>query len=317
MSKKCLVTRLNGVTKNNSIPRFGFIKVKVEAVASPTKVTQGFLFNPTENTVITIDGDGYFTDESLSQNLGKTKSVNAGTLSPVYVSNGNFYVNIPKKVTTFIPKNNSSQNGTAEANNKSFDIDQLKFSTNIGFMEISCTGAYGDIASFANMTSLKDLYVSSAKGLYGNIASLNKCPITIFYAENTNLGGDIANLRNCSICVLQGSTGFYGNIENMPNIAHGYFQGNAIYGDVSKLNKASLLTGATCNWSWKNERSSDKTIIAFTDGNFGSDLDAMLINQAKCAAGSIKTIKVQGTRTNASDAAIAALQGKGYTVSIS
>lgn len=317
MSDKCLVTRLNGVVANNSIPRLGFIKVKVEAVASPTKVTQGFLFNPTKNTVITIDGDGYFTDESLSQNLGKTKSVNSGTFSPVYVSNGNFYVNIPKKVTTFIPKNNSSQNGTAEANNKSFDIEQLKFSTNIGFMEISNTGAYGDIASFANMASLNDLYVSNAKDLYGNIASLNKCPITTFYAENTNLGGDIANLRNCSICILQGSTGFHGNIENMPNVVHGYFQGNAIYGDVSKLNKASLLTGATCNWSWKNERSSDKTIIAFTDGNFGSDLDAMLINQAKCAAGSIKTIKVQGTRTNASDAAIAALQGKGYTVSIS
>ena len=316
MNNKCLVTRLNGVAENNSIPRLGFIKVKVEAVTSPTNVTQGFLFNPIRNTVMTIDGDGYFTDESLSQNLGKTKSVNAGTLIPVYVSNGNFYVNIPKKVTTFIPKNNSSQNGGAQANNKSFDIEQLKFSTNIGFMEISNTGAYGDIASFANMTSLRDLYVSNLKGLYGNISSLNKCPITTFYAENTNLGGDIANLRNCSICVIQGSTGFYGNIENMPNVAHGYFQGNAIYGDVSKLNKASLLTGATCNWSWKSERSSDKTIIAFTDGNFGSDLDAMLINQAKCVAGSIKTIRVQGTRTNASDAAIAALQGKGYTVSI-
>lgn len=317
MNNKCLVTRLNGVIENNSIPRLGFIKVKVEAVASPTKVTQGFLFNPTKNTVITIDGDGYFTDESLSQNLGKTKSVNAGTLSPVYVSNGNFYVNIPKNVTTFIPKNNSSQNGTAQANNKSFDIEQLKFSTSIGFMEISNTGAYGDIASFANMTSLKDLYVSSSKGLYGNISSLNKCPITSFFAENTNLVGDIANLRNCSFCVIQRSTGFYGNIENMLNVAHGYFQGNAIYGDVSKLNGAQLLTGATCNWSWKSERSSDKTIIAFTNGNFGSDLDAMLINQAKCAVGSIKTIMVEGTRTNASDAAIAALQGKGYTVSIS
>ena len=316
MNNKCLVTRLNGVVENNSIPRLGFIKVKVEAVASPTEVTQGFLFNPTKNTVITIDGDGYFTDGSLSQNLGKTKSVNAGTLSPVYVSNGNFYVNIPKNVTTFILKNNSSPNGAAEAKNKSFDIEQLKFSTNISFMEISNTGAYGDIASFANMTSLKDLYVSLSKGLYGNIASLNKCPITTFYAENTNLGGDIANLRNCSICVIQGSTGFYGNIENIPNIAHGYFQGNAIYGDVSKLNVAYLLTGSTCNWSWKSERSSDKTIIAFTDGNFGSDLDAMLINQAKCVAGSIKTITVQGTRTNASDAAIATLQGKGYTVSI-
>ena len=316
MNNKCLVTRLNGVVENNSIPRLGFIKVKVEAVSSPTQITQGFLFNPTENTVITIDGDGYFTDKSLSQNLGKTKSVNAGTLSPVYVSNGNFYVNIPKRVTTFIPKNNSSQNGSAEANNKSFDIEQPKFSTSIGSMEISNTGAYGDIAAFANMTSLRDLYVSFAKGLYGNISSLNKCPITTFYAEGTNLVGDIANLRNCSICVIQGSTGFYGNIENMPNVAHGYFQGNAIYGDVSKLNNASLLTGATCNWSWKSERSSDKTIIAFTDGNFGSDLDAMLINQAKCVAGSIKTIRVQGTRTNASDAAIAALQGKGYTVSI-
>lgn len=317
MDNKCLVTRLNGVAENMSLPRLGFIKVKVEAVTSPTVVTQGFMFNPIIDTVITIDGDGYFTDGSLSQNLGKSKSINASTLSPIYVSNGNFYVNIPKKVTTFIPKNNSSQNGSAEANNKSFDIDQLKFSTSISFMEISNTGAYGDIAAFANMTSLKDLYVSSAKGLYGNIASLSKCPITTFYAESTSLGGDIANLSKCSICVLQGSTGFYGNIENMPNVSHGYFQGNAISGDVSKLNRASLLTGATCNWSWKTERSSDKTIIAFTDGNFGSDLDAMLINQAKCAAGSIKTIKIQGTRTNASDAAIATLQGKGYTVSIS
>lgn len=317
MNDKCLVTKLNGVVKDNSLPLLGYVSVKVSAVNSPTGYSQGFFINPEVQKEAIILGDGYFTNQQLTDNYGKKLAIAPDSVGrPFWVSNGNFYVNIPMNTTVFVLKQSNTQDGNGNALNKSLDISTLKFCTKISNLEISQTGAYGDIDAFSNMKSLTSFFVSGAKGLFGDIKSLANCPIKNFYAEFTNLGGDISNLSSCSILVCQGSTDFYGKLHNLPNIWHAYLGTNAITFDGSKLgSKAALITG-NVKATWEGERDNSYNIIGFNGIQFGGYVDAMLINQAKCQVGDQKIISVVGTRTSASDSAVATLQSKGYTVSV-
>lgn len=81
---------------------------------------------------------------------------------------------------------------------------------------------------------------------------------------------------------------------------------------------SSLNTLIRGYFNWKSERDNNYNIISLQDVHLGSDVDAMLINQSKCVVNvnTAKTISVFGNKTSASDAAVQALQSKGYTVSI-
>lgn len=70
------------------------------------------------------------------------------------------------------------------------------------------------------------------------------------------------------------------------------------------------------NFEWKTERDNTAPIITLQGVNLGSDVDAMLINQAKCPASSFesKIIDVSGTKSSTSDSAVNTLKGKGYSV---
>ena len=74
---KCLVTKLNGSVDNNELLRIGEMRIKVESVESQTKDTQGFGVAFTEPTTVEIVGDGYFTDNTLTENKGKSMVVSS------------------------------------------------------------------------------------------------------------------------------------------------------------------------------------------------------------------------------------------------
>ena len=69
---KCLVTKLNGSVDNNELLRIGEMRIKVESVESPTIGIQGFDVGFTNPTTVEIVGDGYFTNDNLTENKGKS-----------------------------------------------------------------------------------------------------------------------------------------------------------------------------------------------------------------------------------------------------
>ena len=83
---KCLVTKLNGSVDNNELIRVGEMRIKVESVESPSKDTQGFSLIFTEPTIVEIVGDGYFTDETLNENKGKSMVVSGISNQAIIVS---------------------------------------------------------------------------------------------------------------------------------------------------------------------------------------------------------------------------------------
>ena len=68
---KCLVTKLQGVIDDDSLPKIGELVILPQE--GKIDVSLGF----TEDTTIRTFGDAYFTDENYVQNMGTTKELTA------------------------------------------------------------------------------------------------------------------------------------------------------------------------------------------------------------------------------------------------
>lgn len=297
---KCLVTKLNGAIEDTSMLRIGEMRVHFSKVDSPTKVTQQLVVVGTKEGVLEIIGNGHFTDETLTQNLGKTAKVKTWKES-VYVSEEVREVAILDKysIKLFL-----SSYPAQDASNKDFDLSSLKYSRNLTNLNFGGSSVYGDISN------LKD------------------CPLEYLYLMNTNIEGDISSLAKMNLANFQISN-IKGNISalyNMSKLSGAIFDKCELQGDLALLpkNMSSFLVdmdkGSAFTWS---NRPSDAKILSIgymtnSPAPYLSNVDKMLQDQANCEAASTsrKTIAVTGTRTSASDAAVQTLQSKGYTVSI-
>ena len=297
---KCLVTKLNGAIEDTSMLRIGEMRVHFSKVDNPTKATQGLVVIGKKEGMLEIIGNGHFTDETLTQNLGKTAKVKTWQES-VYVSEEVREVAILDKysIKLFL-----SSDPIQETPNKDFDLSSLKYSRNLTNLNFNGSGVYGDISN------LKD------------------CPLEYLYMMNTNIEGDISSLAKMNLVNFQISN-IKGNISalyNMSKLSAAIFDKCELQGDLALLPKkmSSFLVnmdkGSAFTWS---NRPSDAKILSIgymiiNPAPYLSNVDKMLQDQANCEASSEgrKTIAVTGTRTSASDAAVQTLQSKGYTVSI-
>lgn len=295
---KCLVTKLNGVVQNELIPKIG------EKVIHFSKTRNSFSFANSDSTTLKLIGDEcYFTDSTYTQNYGKNSEVDGYN----GISYKTFYVYAPKGADLIF---NVYNNKVLQLYDCEFDVSSLYFSSksrnatiitdcqtpqvslerlledrNIaGVLELDC--AYGNIDAVKNQTSLTTCSLYSS-GIYGDVSSLS-------------------NLNNLRITRLN-KTKVTGDLSKLPS---------SVY--------CSIFDSAI-SLSWDGERDSSSYIMAINDTPTLNNVDKMLINQAKCRActsGNVTstpwnfTISVKGTRTSASDSAVAELQSKGYTVSV-
>lgn len=280
---KCLITKLNGSVQNDSLLRIGEFCIKVSKVESPTADSQRFIVNNSKDAQLRIIGDGYFTNETLSENKGKALNITANTETTVYFSNGDYEVVVSEKysltqVGTYIKTSWKEYNGKL-----SFDIDSLKYSPNISFLAISKTGVTGDIAVLGKLTGLT------------NIPAIN----------HTGVTGDIAVYKNSNFKTLQLlGTSVYGDLSVLPN--------NILWV------QADPNTTGTFTWTGIKNRTNIFAVENCKCNKIDAFLNDMATLEAKFAGEQIwyKTISLIGTRTSASDAAVQTLQSKGYTVSI-
>lgn len=283
---RCLVTKLNGSVDNTSLLRISEMRIGISKIDSPNHWTQGFRITVNKLTVLEIIGDGYFTDVNLTANNGKKITLNPNVSEKVYVSNGNFEVAILDKyalVSLFDYDEYSEGNSTYSQKNKSIsDIGAFKYSTAMTSLGINNANISGDIANLKNLTALTNMQLSNTQipltGEISALSTLSKCKtISLQYCKLT---GDLAILPD-ACCE-----------------AYLYYS------------KGSVFTWST--------RPSSAYIISLGSASLYSNVDKMLQDQAQCQVGPTanKTISATGTRTSASDNAVATLQQKGYTVII-
>ena len=329
---RCLVTKLNGSVDNTSLLRIGEMRIGISKIDSPNHWTQGFRITVNKLTVLEIIGDGYFTDVNLTANNGKKITLNPNVSEKVYVSNGNFEVAILDKyalVDIYDYDTYSEGNSTYSQKNKSIsDIGFFKYSTALTSLGLSNTNLSGDIANLKNLTALTRIELSKTN-LSGDIANLkNLTALTILKLNSTNISGDIANLKNLTALTnlelsnaqipLTGEISALSTLSKCSTISLSF---SKLTGDLAILpdaccevalyyNKGSVFTWST--------RPSSAYIISLGGASLYSNVDKMLQDQAQCQVGPTanKTISATGTRTSASDDAVATLQQKGYTVII-
>lgn len=339
---KCLVTKLNGAVANPSLLHIGEMRINIPYVNSPSKSTQEIELAFSKASDIKIIGDGHFTDETLSQNLGKVNG--QVTNEKVYVSNSDCELSISNKY-----------NITTLASNHEFDIENLKYSA--GLYKLSSAMGVGDISSLANKPSLAYLYLGSPL-LTGDLSALKDAALTYVNFSSAKITGDLSNFKDKPLLTrlyLNSPfvTGDFSAFANCPSLVHLQINCSQVGGDISSFANTkvrevrlsqngkqqiagdiaklpndcyylSFDNGSNTSLTWTS-RDTAKTIIGIYGSPKVANVDDMLIGMAKCTVSSyitpssssyLKTIAVTGTRTSASDAAVATLQQKGYTVSV-
>lgn len=297
----CLVTKLKGVSSNQTLLKLGEFVVDFidKSTITFTEAHDGRVLN------------GYFTNAS-GDNLGTTK-----TNSESFTCSAGSKLLLTNKYGV----NNISGNNDGKF---TINVDCFMYNTLSGGFFKCNKSLVGDIANLRNKP-LTSIQADGCKNLYGNFSDLNissniaflsllGCPITMdvsVLSKFKNLQGVLSLPSNAS-GVLSIT-----DINKDLDINAGYGDG-LITGDLSKLNGrvTKLNTQNRPNkFTWKSERPSSSYITIF-DGyvDFGDDIDAMLINQAKCTKKLGGAFILRGNRTSASDAAVATLQSKGFII---
>ena len=145
----------------------------------------------------------------------------------------------------------------------------------------------------------------------GDISALSQLTaLTSLNLNNTQVSGKIDSLANLT------------KLTNLINL-----KGLSLTGDMSKIPAgvnfiSQMDRNITTNFTWTANGRQNATLLAM-EGNIPFDttsMDNMLIDQATCTFKGndsqpwTKTISVSGTRTSASDAAVAAIQNMGVTI---
>lgn len=251
--EKCLVTKLNGVVNNNNLLKIGEMRIHISKVDSPTAETQGLCFHATNQCVLTIIGDGYFTDSTLSENKGQTLVIDVIERKDIYVSNGDFDISIGNKY--FLKEILFATFGIAVPNtavNKSISIDDIKYSTELTKLRISAINTTGDCTSLNNLSKLTELKVRNSS-IYGDLSVLkDKTALEFIQVSNCNVSGDLSyfqNLTNLTALQLHG-TSVKGNLSSLSALTKlTYISCDSVEGDVSSLNNLNTLTTIQSNKS--------------------------------------------------------------------
>ena len=324
---KCLITKLNGSVQNNSLLRIGEFAVKVSKVESPTADSQKFSIRNTKDSQLRIIGDGYFTNESLTENKGKVMNIAASTETLVYYSNGDYEIAVSEKYSLYSIGIFLSTNWKDFKGKLSFDIESLKYSPNITKLFLENTQVTGDIATLGKLTGIQVVFLANTQ-VTGDIAALGKLSnITQVSLAYTQVTGDIAvfgRLTNLTDIPSLNNTKVTGDISIYRNTRKNrlLFTGTSVYGDLSVLpNNVLWVQGrntGTFTWTGIKNRTNILALELCKCDNIDAFLNDMATLEAKFASEQIwyKTISLIGTRTSASDAAVQTLQQKGYTVSV-
>lgn len=309
---KCLITKLSGVVQNEDLLKMGELEIILKGNSSSGKRMPSFNF--TEATVI--------------------KAIN-GLISAEYVNNGNKAQELNISSTSGNMSCFADGEVKLRVQNK-YNLVALYEEDNDAFADFEI-----DLADLKYCKSLTKLNIGSNKTVKGSLENIKDLHITDIYL-NPETPSDLDNVKGWTLTshAPEGISlsNVYGNISNI----HTSFasnikltvkgtEGKSLHGDLGKLgDKISIFvsngnTNMDENFTWSSStvRPSSYSFIPLYNVRFaaGTDVDNYLINAASCNfdSGHDKGIKIfctNGTRSSASDTALATIKSNGYTVSL-
>ena len=305
----CLVTTLKGVVNDDSLLCMG--DIVLDAMNPDTSTSENFppIFIAYDGMCKCVAFGGNFLSSS-GEDLGPEIAINApggsfiagGSVTRVVLRGGYGCLTLRPQVATTTGKYFSVNTDSLRYQNKltSFTSgDKSPFKLNGKVSDF--VSAHQNIALFSHTDYLETEIPLSLFGALKNLVSLN-------------LNGTYAT----------GSTDDLAGAESLENIFLGYRSADTpISGDLSKLpGKVSVFSVQETgdSYTWETQRSADTCPISLLSVRLGSYIDAALTNMAACTKEPPSTVTKRmtliGTRTSASDEAVATLQTKGWTITV-
>ena len=310
---KCLITKLNGSVNNSELLKIGELRINFGKVQNPTKENRSLNIKVNKESKVELVGNGYFTDENLGTNKGKSLLLSPNTDNYIYISNNDVAISISDKYALtgiFHQAVVYPWNASGDKSHIKYNLEDLKYSAALTNLSVKSANISGDISALTNLTALvtMDLSKTQVSGDIANLKTLTALTSMNLSNMQNPLTGNISNLKSLTKCT---------------DIKLDY---SKLTGDLATLPASCRFVsfykdkGSTFTWT---TRSSSAKIIAIASDAALTNIDKMLQDQAQCQVGFsssndvwLKTISVTGNRTSASDDAVATLQQKGYTISI-
>lgn len=289
---KCLVTKLNGVVNNNTLLKLGEFRIKVIDAPS-SKRTIWLKANKEIN--LSIIGDGYFLDNAGTNNIGKTLTLGPENMDEVHFSNGTYEISVTSK----------------------YDITEI---------ETKGSNCIVDLSYFNYSKSIKRI-VDKYFCITGKVDLSNLTLLEELILEKSNTSfdlSDVESLNSAKTIMLNNVTGNVKSLYGLNSLNVLSLKNANVSGDIAKLPSSTYVLSVfgTADLTWSN-RDKNGYILAIEGNPKINNIDQMLVNQAQCVKHPFpadeewyKVISATGKRTSASDAAVATLQQKGYTVSV-
>ena len=308
----CLITTLKGTVDDAALPFMGEINLEVNGTSTSTDKSTfaSIAINCGEAFKVVMHGGlGYKVVNAVITDESGTEFSFAAGAGAVAVDNNVTSITIRARYSV-----------------KSFSIGRSNFVNH----RITITN---DALKYQPLTSA---HVEPARGIgySGGIAefisqhpNLSTCEYICYTAERIPVSTFLA-LKNVTVLRLNGSN-LSGSIDELysmdtVNILGAMVMLNGdLSGDLAKLPvnlKNFEGSSSSSVWTW-GERSSDGWPIAMFSVKLGSYIDKALIDMAACKQNPLsgyisKTMTLIGTRTSASDDAVATLQSKGWTITV-
>lgn len=253
---KTLITKLNGRVANAELLRLGELRITIDKEVSPSSKSRSLAISVSKETPIEIVGDGYFTDENLSANKGKSITLSSGD-NTIYVSNDNVILAILNKYNLtklYFEKIDTSTSSNAK--HKHFDLSLFKYCTALTELALQNTSTTGNLSEISNLTNLTNLVLLDTL-IEGDLSSLSGLTrLTTLQLFNTSVTGDLSSLSGLtSLTFIQmEKTSIRGNLSSLSgltNLTRIYLRETNTSGNVSNLRCYNLagmyLTNATVN----------------------------------------------------------------------
>ena len=227
---KCFITKLPSSVDNDNLPVLGQLRINWLKQSKLTDNDARAIALRTNDSITVNVSGAHFTDSTLTSNLGNTKTITvADGVVWLYVSNdADAVLTIDNKYSlaalTFI---RPGKDGLARS--AYFDIENIKYCTNMATLGLTNTQVSGDISALSNLTNLTYIGLASTQ-VNGDISALSK--LTMLYAvdlSNNQVSGDINALSN---------------LVNLTNII---MVNTQVSGDINALSKLTALTNIGFN----------------------------------------------------------------------
>ena len=244
---KTLITKLSGRISNTDILRLGEIRITIDKEVSPSSKSRSLHISVKKDTAIEIIGNGYFTDENLSANKGKSIVLSSGD-NTIYVSNDNVILAILNKYN--ITKLNFERIDafiSSDAKHKHFDISSFKYCMSLTSLTLQNTSTTGDLSELSNLTSLTNLNLKKTL-IEGDLSSLkNLLSLSELILENTAITGNLSSLSGLtSLTTIQlNDTAIIGDISSLSGLtllSYIQLERTSTTGNLSSLSRLTVLT---------------------------------------------------------------------------